>query len=130
MRRRLLAVISLLAVLGFSLTWALAQEGRAEAPKGAQYKVVFVPAPPAAATGPGKMVTGTEGKNFARDMEKAIQDLARQGYRVVSVVEVTQGAYNYEGVQPKDSSQSASAMAYGFGFSYTAGVNIVGELSK
>jgi len=135
MRLRYLLTVALLAALGVTWTWTRAQESTppdspADSPVGPNYRVVFVPAPPSAAEGPGNLVTGPDGKLFAREMELAMRDLAKEGYRIIEVVDVIQGVYNYQGIEPVKRSGSASAMAYGFGYSYTSGVNIVAESVK
>ena len=67
-----------------------------------------------------------DGERLSHDIQKAIEELNRDGYEVVSVTPVTSGQYNYK-YETKALQQSGWGYGYGYGYSYTEGVSIVAK---
>lgn len=89
------------------------------------YKTVFVAAVLKPAEQPGGSEIEVDGAKFAKDVQAAVETLARDGYTVESTIPVISGRYRWQSEEPIKRSQSASASAYGYGYSVTSGVTIV-----
>jgi hypothetical protein len=64
-----------------------------------------------------------DGQRLSEDIQKAVDNLNKEGYEVICISEVTSGIYNYEG----STTHGGGVSGYGYGYSYTEGVNIIAK---
>jgi len=63
---------------------------------------------------------------LTKDLQEAIEKLNKEGYEVVSVTEVTSGAYNWS-YKDSNGMNSGGGYGYGYGYSYTDGLMVVAQ---
>lgn len=70
-----------------------------------------------------------DGALLAEQIGEAISSLNSEGYKVVQIIPVTSGRYDwaYKVNSFKSSGEGGYAYGYGYGYSYTEGVTIVAE---
>ena len=70
-----------------------------------------------------------DGEALSNLISKAVSDLNYGGYRVVQIMPIMSGKYDWNSEVDKYQSeiQGSYAFGYGYGYSYTEGVTIIGE---